>query len=168
MVRHYCERAERIMSKAFTSQHRIDDYAGNISSFKVARTGSRGVEIAIDPDEGLSARDFSRWGKPGRRQASVQMPGDKEPFVFGAPMRQPSPRELHTDMVGEKAKSSLIRLIRGGVPRRVSARQTRVSAPPLGSGRQLIRGAGSQPAASRLVSTSPAREFSKFSCPTVF
>jgi len=42
-----------------------------------------------------------------------------------------------------------------GVPRRVSVRQTRVSAPPLAAVRSFVRGAGSQPAASRLVSTSP-------------
>lgn len=109
MVRHYCEWAERIMSKALTSQHRIDDYTGNISSFKVARTGSRGVEIAINPDEDLSARDFSRWRKPGDGRLPCRCQVIKSHLSLGAPMRQPSPRELHTEMVGENARTSSLK-----------------------------------------------------------
>ena len=113
MVRHHCERAERIMPEPFACQHRIDDYTSDIRSFKIVWTSSRGVKVAIDPDECFSAGDFARRREAGRRQASVQMPSDEQPFVFRTPMRQPPSSELHTEMVGKETKTSHISIVPG-------------------------------------------------------
>ncbi len=58
------------------------------------RTGSSAIHISVHPNKGLAGGKLLRRRIPPMGKAPMQMPGNKEPLVFGIDMGQPAGR-LH-------------------------------------------------------------------------
>ena len=76
------ERAQLIMAQLHATEQRSSHDFGHIVASQIHRTRSRGIQIAIDPDEHLAASGFSGRRKRTGGDASVQVPGEEEPAIL--------------------------------------------------------------------------------------
>ena len=108
MIRHDNERLKLVMLQSHASEQRIHNEFRNPLLLQKQRTGSRPIQIPVNPDERLA-----RGGLPGRRvdtgrNAAVQTPGYKKPLAFGMDMGQPA--GVHLDKVHTRLEKSRVHM----------------------------------------------------------
>ena len=79
--------------------NRFDHQAGDLFALEPERPGAGGVQVTIDPDEGLPRAQVVPSRETGSRNAPVQVPGEKQRPTFRILMRKTPP--LHWG-VGEE------------------------------------------------------------------
>ena len=112
MVRHNHKRAWIVLPQVGSFENGSNHQFRNAFLPQEHGTGSRMVEISIHPNEGLSAREFSRRRVSGMGKAPMQVPTNKEPVVGRVDVRQPSSRIHYLDSASPFAKISNIHTFR--------------------------------------------------------
>ena len=97
----------------------IDDEPGQGFAFEPKRAGARGIQIAVDPNEGLPRAQIAWSGKTGSRNAPVQVPGEKQRPTFRILMRKTPPLHglLHRTLSRERnVAHAFVRAVPAFVP----------------------------------------------------
>src|SRR5580704_7086151 len=99
MIGHCNPRAKFILAERYSPSDRPCHSCGDFRPNQILGAFPCGIEIAIHPDEDLAIGTFPRRRKQRLGQASIQMPGDKEPFAGGMNVRQSATVETHRAIV---------------------------------------------------------------------
>ena len=88
LIGHHDVGAKLVVAEAGAPLHGSHDQARHGLLAKIHRTGTRPIQWAVNPDEGLASRAFVRRRVANGKQAAVEAPGDEQPPAWRVDVRQ--------------------------------------------------------------------------------
>jgi len=99
MVGHENPGTQIVVAEFSAAMQALNHDLGDLLVLQIHRPLPGSIQISIHPNESLTRSHLSRRRISRTRQASVQMPGDEQPFSFNVPMRQTASRYTHEPIV---------------------------------------------------------------------
>ena len=107
MVGHHDVGLEIVMTQLLRrTVNPFDHQAGDLFALEPEGPGAGGVQVTIDPDEGLPRAQVVRSRETGSRNAPVQVPGEKQRPTFRILMRKTPP--LHGVLGRSLSRQTLV------------------------------------------------------------